>query len=265
MSVLGIDIGGTKVRAGLVGAEGRLVRPAVSMATRALREDPEEIYSDILALARTVLQDESPEGIGIGCTGPLDNGRGFILDCANLPSLNNFPIAGRLSEDLGTHVVLDNDANAFTLAEQRFGAGRGFLDVVGITLGTGIGLGMVLDGKLRNGASGCAGEVWTSPYLDGIVEDDVSGPALGGKDAGGDAFASFAGHLAHVLAWTVNLLDPQMIVLGGSVCRSADRFLPSAEQLMKKKICSPAASSVRIRLAELGDDAGVIGAAALVL
>ncbi len=262
---LGIDLGGTKIRAGLVDSTGALIGAAESIPTHARERDGEEIYASILALARRQIAmcGERVCGIGIGSTGPLDFKKGTILDCDNLPSMNYFPLVERLSGDLGIKVRLDNDANTFLLGEAKWGAAAGHRDVVGLTLGTGLGMAQIANGVLVRGAHDCAGEVWTSPYKEGIIEQYVSGSALGGPDASQIAFDAFAEDLSRSLAWIVNICDPSVVVLGGSVMKSQNRFLPLVKERVLSYICSSVASSLRIKEAALGDDAGMMGAASL--
>jgi glucokinase len=122
--------------------------------------------------------DYDIQGIGIGCTGPLDIGKGILLDVENLPTLNYFPLKDTVEQAFPLRVILDNDANALIYAEALWGAGRNAGSVLGFTLGTGIGCAWINGGKVWRGHSGCAGEVWTSPYKEGILEDYVSGNAV---------------------------------------------------------------------------------------
>lgn len=263
--ILGIDLGGTKIRAALVGADGVIAGTPKSVPTHAMSRSAEEIYSAILRLAEEQIEGHQVMGVGIGSTGPLDFTRGMILDCDNLPSMRNFPLADRLSADLGLPVKLDNDANTFLLAEQRWGSAKGAENAVGITLGTGFGMAVVSNGALVRGAHDCAGEVWTSPYKGGIIEERVSGTFLGGVDADDAKFAEFAEALSYALAWIVNICDPSVVVLGGSVTASAPRFLPQVEEKLRGMVCRSVADGLQLKLAAFGNDAGVIGAASLLM
>lgn len=261
--ILGIDLGGTKIRAALLGADGVIVGTPESVPTCARSRNAEEIYSEILQLARRQIGTHEVKGVGIGSTGPLDFRKGMILDCDNLPSMRNFPLADRLSGDLGLPVRLDNDANAFILAEHRWGSAKGADNAVGVTLGTGLGLAIIANGTLVRGAHDCAGEVWTSPYKGGIIEEFASGSYLGGPDADDERFEAFADALADALSWIVNVCDPSVVVLGGSVTASAERFLVRMEEKLKKQICRSVSENLEIKLATLGADSGVMGAATL--
>lgn len=283
--LVGMDIGGTKVRAGIVSESGRLAGAALSVPTKSW-EDPESIFlriSDLLSLVMDGHDDV--RAIGIGSTGPLDPDKGVILECNNLPTMHGFHLKERIEERFGLPVSMDNDANAFVLGEAIAGSGAGCSRVLGITLGTGLGAALAVDGKIVRGARNCCGEIWASPYGDGIIEDYLSGTALSrmykeisGADADGAHIASlaragdrnalsvferFTDALSFTLAWIVNMTDPDVIVIGGSVATSADLFLDAADKSFRRYVCPEPAASVKIRLSLSGADAGVIGAAAL--
>lgn len=187
---LGIDIGGTAVKAGRLGPDGtveaRVERPSPALeAPRAMVALLAEIVRelDAGAVPDSIDQTESagsptdPCPIGIGCAGLVDPWRGAVLTSPNLPGWREpVPLADLVARATGTRPVLLNDANAFVLAETRLGAGRGAAHVVGITLGTGVGGGLVLGGRLWTGRHGAAGEIGHMPVL-------IDGPpcACGGR------------------------------------------------------------------------------------
>jgi glucokinase len=177
---IGVDIGGTKISAGIVGGEGLVYASPRTIATNP-KEPGEVIIANLFSLLKNILADAADydiQGIGIGCTGPLDIGKGILLDVENLPTLNYFPLKDTVEQAFPLRVILDNDANALIYAEALWGAGRNAGSVLGFTLGTGIGCAWINGGKVWRGHSGCAGEVWTSPYKEGILEDYVSGNAV---------------------------------------------------------------------------------------
>ena len=284
---LGIDIGGTKISACLVDGNGTLIGVPQTIPTHA-HEEGEKIIGRLTLLVQELIRQadaKSLVGIGIGCTGPLDIDRGIILECNNLPTLHHYPLKQQMEKTCKLPVRMNNDANALILGEALWGAGKEAHRILGITLGTGIGAALVTDKQIVRGANGCAGEIWTSPYLDGIIEDYVSGIALsrlylelsGEKKNGaeiaalarqGDEHAlhtwgTFTEALAYALAWSVNLTDPDVIVVGGSVIQSADLFWLPLEELLKRHVCPEVASHICLHRAALGTHAGVIGAAAL--
>lgn len=283
---LGIDLGGTQVRAALVRKDGSLAGPMKSVPTQAKTLDRASLYARIRETAASACAGAPVRGIGIGSTGPVSSLTGEILDCDNLPNLQFFPIRERLSTDLGAPALLDNDANALLLGEALYGAGKGAARVFGLTLGTGLGAAFIENGRIVHGATDCAGEIWTAPYRDSILENYLSGTALarlyrektgiavtgkevavraGKEDAAAlDVWDTFTQALAYTLSWCVNLLDPDVVVLGGSVAASAPLFLEKALEQFRKYICTPSRAHVRVKLSALGNEAGVKGAAALV-
>ena len=161
-TVLAIDIGGTKLAAGIVDADGRiLVRGEVpTVAT----EGPERVLDRIIQLAKDVLvrsglPTEAIHRIGIGCAGPIDRQAGLILNPPNLPGWTRVPLVECIQNALGRPAVLDNDANAAALGEFRYGAGKGVRSLVYLTVSTGIGGGIILGGKLWHGLKDGAGEI----------------------------------------------------------------------------------------------------------
>lgn len=284
---IGVDIGGTKIRAGIVGAEGVVYGEPRSIATCA-KQPGEEIVQRLIALIKETLSHAGEYevlGIGVGCTGPLDLRKGMLLEVENLPTLNNYPLLQVLEEALQMKVKMENDANALILAEALWGAGKDADTVLGFTLGTGIGCALINHGTVWQGKNDCAGEIWTAPYRDGILEEYVSGNAvtrlyeqhtgkhlsgneiaalaIAGEEAAKQVWDEFAQALAYALSWTVNMLDPQMVVIGGSIIKSVNLFWEQADTSFRRYVCRSVADSVSLKPAVLGDDAGFIGAAAL--
>jgi Transcriptional regulator/sugar kinase len=284
---LGIDIGGTKIRAGLVDRGGNLFSQPREIQTMA-HSSAEKILFNLEALLNSLLSENENfdlAGVGVGCTGPLDTHNGIILNVANLPTLNYFHLKEWLQNRISNNIVLNNDANALLLGEALFGGGKGCSSVLGLTLGTGLGCALIINNHIWEGNTGNAGEIWSSPYKEGCIEDYVSGTALSkrySERAGvflsarrvanlaydGDiqakqVWGDFAQDLAYTIAWTSNLFDPEVIVLGGSVTKSSGLFLSET----KNALCSKFGFSDRaanIKVASLGEDAGVIGASALI-
>lgn len=157
--VLAIDIGGTKLAAGIVTATGQLLDSA-RIPTQA-EQGPDRIVERVLHLSRMLLGRSRAhiERVGVGCGGPLDTQRGLIQNPPNLPGWIDYPLVQNLHDGLGLPVALENDANAAALAEYHFGAGRGTQHMVYLTISTGIGGGLILDGKLYRGKQGNAGEL----------------------------------------------------------------------------------------------------------
>ena len=285
---LGIDLGGTKVRTGVVREDGEVIGEGL-VPTEADTET-ERVFENIVRSAKLACRDagldmEDVWAVGIGSPAPLDLAQGVIVSPVNLPSLHSFPIVDRLREALDKPVVLNNDGNCFGLAEARYGAGQDADVCCGFTLGTGLGCAVVMQGKIYNGPGGAAAEIWCSPHGDEIVEESVSGRgvtrnyealtgrpeepkeiadrAREGEEKAAEAWRQFGHDLAVPLAYVCNVLDPDVVVLGGSLSRAHDLFGDAMELRAQEYINEINLRRLRIVQATLGDDAGVLGAAAL--
>jgi glucokinase len=277
---LGVDLGGTQLRLAAVAPDGTLSSEVHSVPT-GKEFGPEDLRRRIGELVARVRSDLAVPvaALGFGIAGVV--GQGPISQCDNLPRLNGVDVAGLLQEVVEAPVALENDARCFTLAEARFGAGRGARDVCGITLGTGVGCGVMIGGRLHRGAGSQSGEVWRIPVRGRHLEYFLSGAgvvrgyaAAGGRgdpepDAAGVQQRALAGDAAALEAWrsfgedfallceaVVALLDPELIVVGGSLWRASGLYRPLIEERLAK-------DPVRLVDAALGPAAGVIGAAAL--
>ncbi len=190
-TVLAIDIGGTKLAAGIVDASGSILArgevPTVAV------EGPERVLDRIVRLAEDLVRSpgmsaHAMQRIGIGCAGPVDRQAGLILNPPNLPGWLRVPLVERVEKALGRPAVLENDANAAALGEFRYGAGRGASSIVYLTVSTGIGSGIILDGKIWHGVKDGAGEVGHMTLLPdgplcgcgnrGCLEALASGPSI---------------------------------------------------------------------------------------
>lgn len=157
MNAVGLDLGGTNLRAGIVTPGGSIV----ARRSRPL-EDPSDgdaIVRTLAALTGEILKDHEAAAVGIGAAGPLDHGRGVMYAPPNLPGLKEMALAARMADAVGLPAFLENDANAAVFGEHRAGAGEGARAFLGLTLGTGVGGGILLDGVLLRGPDGTAGEL----------------------------------------------------------------------------------------------------------
>ncbi len=288
--MIGVDLGGTKIMTGAIYPDGKVLGSPVRVPTgsnetadRIVKRITRSIEKVLGYLNRTI---SDIAGIGIGSTGPLDISEGMILECPQLPNMHFFPLRKAIQDYFGIPVYLNNDANCLIYGECIFGAAADKRNVVGFTLGTGLGCAVILDKKIINGSTGTAAEIWISPYRSGIIEDFVSGGGItkiyksfSGKDSSsieiynlaleGDSHAlqtwnEFGAHLAVPIAWSVNLLDPEVVILGGSVTEAFSFFKDSMEEHLRKWICPVPSKTTRVIPARLGDNAGFIGAACLV-
>ncbi len=314
-AAIGIDIGGTNLKLGLVDTGGRvLFRESFPTHAASGREKLlETIVKHIQSLTR-MAKDRGFQtaGVGVGAPGPIDVARGLVYSFPNIPGWKNTPLKKILERRLKTPVVVNNDASAMAYGEFRFGAGRGCKNLVALTLGTGIGGGLVIDGKLFHGSAFSAAEIGhiivneNGPLCacgnHGCVETYVGNGyfireverrlkagrvksfltrelrkgkaltplAVAQAAKRGDAFSKTmwreAGeHLGTMLAGLANLLNPEKIILGGGISQNGDLLFKPVIAALTKKAFPIAAASVRVVPAELGLDAGLIGAAALVL
>ena len=287
---IGADIGGTQLKIGLVDRSGRVAAIRVR-STRGLRGATP--FIDVLAreaesLARSVgCRPDQLRGIGVGAPGPVDSARGLVRTLVNVPGWRDVPLARRLSRRLRCACTVDNDANLFTLGEWRFGAGQGTTQLIGITLGTGVGGGLVLNGALYRGARGCLeAHVGTAAILSmarrelrrgsgplrrlarlarGRLTPELVSHAARQGDRGARRVWDEAGAALGVgLASVVNLLNPDRIVIGGGVAGAWPFFYPSLIRTMRAQAMAGSVRAVRVVRSRLADAAGVVGAAVLV-
>ncbi len=277
---LGVDLGGTQMRMAAVTEDGQLATPmfAVPTGKEFSADDLRAQLQALHAQVRAVTGAQTITAIGFGITGLVIDTR--LSESDFLPRLNEINIVALAEETLGHAAKIENDARCFVLAETRFGAARGARNVVGITLGTGAGGGVIVDGKLLRGAHANAGEIWSIPLRDKWLEHFVSttGLVAGYKNAGGEledadaakiaelarggdmaaqaAFQSYGADVAMLYETIRALLDPEVIVIGGSIAQAHDVFGEALLQRTKER-------GPRIAWAELGTAAGVIGAASL--
>jgi glucokinase len=287
---VGVDIGGTNIRAGLVNQDGRVVGESLTLPTGG-NDKADIIIERILEAISAILKGNGIArsnilGIGMGVTGPLDIRKGIILECPQLPTLHFYPIRARIMEDMHIPVLMNNDANALILGESIWGSGKGHHLVLGFTLGTGLGCAFVTNKELQLGKRELSGEIWPSPYKDVTIEDYVSGRGISlmyqkisgqvksaleigelGEKGDQDAlhvWCIFGEALGFAVSWTMNLLDPDIVIVGGSISNSFHLFEKTLLDYLNKFGCPSPAGLPPIVKANLGDAAGLIGAASLV-
>ncbi len=188
-NLIGVDVGGTKcaITYGKVGDQTVSIVDKERFATTNVNSTLSNIRAAIRAvMKRNNLSAVDVAAIGVNCGGPLDNKKGIIMSPPNLPGWDNIPIADMLSNEFGIKTVVENDANACALAEWKFGAGRGYNNIIFLTFGTGLGAGLILDGRLYSGTNGNAGEV-------GHIRLSDFGPVGYGKSGSFEGFCSGGG------------------------------------------------------------------------
>lgn len=296
---IGLDLGGTNARLALVDRNARIL-DGVRCAARKVGSPAAFVRwasaESAALLKRNGVRRDECAGIGVGMPGPVDRKRGRVLILPNLPSWKNVPLRDWLRRRSGLEVTVDNDGNAMTMAEARFGAARKSRYTLFLTLGTGIGCGIVRDGKLFDGATFSAAEISHMRFGDlrtaakcgcgnrGCIETRVGNKALTARAArqtglakledvtraakAGNAkarrfWSETAEEFGNFLGGICNLLNPELIVIGGGVA-GAGKFLFDPLRRSVKRHAFPLASQhLKIVPAAFGADAGIIGAAAL--
>ena len=285
--VIGVDLGGTKILAGIVDRDGRLERH---------RENPTPVSSqeDLLAgLDRAVeeLLDDEIAALGFGLPSPIDQRSGRAQQAVNIPLDATIDFRARMSERFGLPVGIENDANSAAYAEFHFGAAREANSMVMLTLGTGCGGGAVIDGKLFRGwaefghmvivydgipcQGTCTGRGHLEPYVTGVAATKLAqaefGPAVDahrlvrladeGEPRAISILDGIGRHLGAGIGSLVNIFNPDLVVIGGGFAAAGDFILDPAREIVAREGLAGAGERVRIVRAELGTSAGLIGAA----
>jgi glucokinase len=304
-----VDVGGTKVAAGLVDANGKILSHVrVPMISHSSAQDG--LNAVVAAIEQAIAGAFGIAGIGICAPGPLDPISGVILNPPNVPCWRNFPLAESVQKFYPVTVKVDNDANAAALAETRWGTARGYKNVFYATIGTGIGTGIVLEGKMFHGRTGSAGEGghtsidYRGPICPcgkpGCIEMLASGTAIArrarekiaagasstmlelvggnieairGETVGkafltGDPLAKeliveTIEMLAVWLANMIDLLDPDVVVIGGGAASLYQPFFDRLRERIPKLAVNPRSAEVPVLSAHYGSDSGIAGGAAL--
>ena len=276
MSIIGVDLGGTNVRAGLVEG-GRLA----GVETAAVHDDgPEKaVLKDIFGVIDPLI-GAGIEGIGVGVPSVVDLKEGVIYDVQNIPSWKKVPLKALLEERYRLPSYVNNDANCFAAGEKHFGKGKPYDNFVGLIIGTGLGAGIVANGRLFSGANCGAGEFGMLPYKDRNFEyyacgqfftnvHGMSGKALAEKARKGDAaalavFDEFGDHLGQAMKAVLYAADPEVVILGGSVSRSYSFFQEAMWKAMQDFAYSITLQKIRVEISET-ENISILGAAALYL
>ena len=303
--IFAVDLGGTYLRAAAVDSEGGIV--SRSKLRTPQTGNPQDIVS-IIAGAFTECQREIDQvrALSIVVPGPVDAQAGKVVKAPNLPFLNGFDLARTLADELGLPVIIENDANAAAIGEWWRGAARGRRTIICLTLGTGVGGGIILDGKLWRGATNAAAEIGhmtvepfggvpcgcgsrgclevyasataivrmareAKPHYpasrlctgDGLTAEVVYRAASEGDDLATEVFQRVGAYLGIGLANLINILNPEVIVIGGGVANAWDLFDGDMRQQVNQRAFPLPGAEVKIVRAQCDDDAGLLGAARL--
>ena len=311
--IIGVDIGGTHTKIALLDLSGRILHrkdfltrnyessrliKAVSSAVKDIAEEKKIRKNDIL-------------GVGIGLPGLVDFKKGLVFCLTNLPGWKNVPLKKILERRLGLPVFIDNDVKVMAMGELRLGAGKGYKNIICMTLGTGVGGAVIIDGNLYRGSSLAAGEIGHIPinesgpacncgssgcleayvgreyFLDNarkklrsasgaavlrmvdgnaalITPELLKEAAVKGDKLSQEAWQEMGLRVGNALAGVINLLNPQLVIIGGGMSGAGEILFSSIEKALDKKCMTITRKAVKIVKAKLGNDAALIGAAEIV-
>ncbi len=296
---IGIDLGATRIKMALVDGRGRIFyRREIETPFNAKRR---QLINFIVDNVRDIIRESGVKrrgvvGIGIGVPGPADSKKGIVRYFPNIKGWKGVPLKSILQKRLGIKVALDNDVNAMTLGEYRFGAGKGVANLVCLALGTGVGGGLIINGAIYRGSTMCAGEVGHIPINEKGPRCNCGGIAcleryignrytldraqrVFGKDVGLEdvnvlakkgnkkakkIWEDVGKKLGIALTGVINLLNPDLIIIGGGVSKAGEFILRPLRQEIKTRAMKDQAHHVKVVHARLGDNAGIIGASLLV-
>ncbi|HEV8286549.1 MAG TPA: ROK family protein [Chitinophagaceae bacterium] len=273
-TVIGIDLGGTHIRGGLV-TENNL--PAISTKRANSDGSVKEVLQQLFILIDQLVND-SVKAIGIGVPGLVDTDQGIVYDVVNIPSWKKVPLKQLTQDRYHLPVVINNDANCFALGEYYFGKGQGYDSMIGLTIGTGLGSGIIINKKLYAGKNGGAGEFGMINYLDKYYEYYTSGQffqnvyqtdgeivfkqAEQGDKQALRMYEEMGTHLGNAIKAALYALDVELIILGGSVRHAYPYFEKKMWQQIKTFAFQKAVENLKIEISEL-ENSGILGAAAL--
>ena len=296
--IVGVDLGATNVKFGLIN-ENRIVLKRV-LPTRGFTSK-ENLISGLCENVKRLLSIAGLSrkdilGLGIGLPGPIDSRKGIVHYFPNIKGWRNVALRRIIQKKMGLAVFIDNDANLMSLAEARLGAAKGKKNIVGVTLGTGVGGGILVGGSLYRGSGLVAGEIGHIPlnekgpkcncgaiaclerYIGNryILENarksfgkniSLEGLSLLANQGSGKArkiWMEVAGHLGVALAGVVNFFNPDIIVIGGGISNAGRIMLDKVREVIKSRAMPIQGKGVRVVRAKLGNDAGMFGAGLLV-
>lgn len=296
---MGIDLGGTNLKVALLDLRYKIVDKRVLGTQRFFKK---EILIRVIADSiNRIIQDNKLKranilGIGLGLPGPIDVQKGIVHFFPNIPGWKEVNLKDILEKKLKLPVFLDNDANLMSLAEQKLGAARGFKNVVCLTLGTGVGGGIIIDATLYRGSTFASGEIGHLPlnekgprcncggiacletYIGNnriikeakklfgrrVLPEELSRLAKNKNRKAIELWSRIGGHLGVALSGIVNLLNPDVIVIGGGIAGAGKVLLDKIRETILRRAMRVQARHVKVFKAKLGNDAGLIGAAVLV-
>ena len=296
---IGIDLGGTNLKIALLDYSCHIIHKHVQPTSQFCQKD--SLINAIVDSVESIfskynLKRSDIAGVGLGLPGPIDYDRGVVHFFPNIPGWNKVGLSAILKRRLRLPVYIDNDANVMALAEYNLGAAKGSRNAVCLTLGTGVGGGLILNGQLYRGSTYAAGEIGHMPlneqgpdcncggiaclesyignrrisqevyrkFAKNIPLDEVSAMASSGNKKAVALWNQVGNHLGVALVSIVNLLNPDCIVIGGGVAGAGPILLDKVVEVIHARSMSVQARAVKVMKAKLGNDAGMIGAGLLV-
>jgi len=272
---IGIDLGGTNVRVALVDNFG-----IVNIINEPCKADKteREILDHIKEIIHRLIIP-GLEGIGIGVPSTVDTERGIVYDVLNIPSWKKVYLKQALENEFHLPTFVNNDANCFVLGEKYYGAGKPYKNLIGVTIGTGVGSGVIIDNKLYAGNNTCAGEIGCLPYMEDIYEHycssqyfvthhNTTGKQAYYNAANGDEKAikiwnMFGTHIGALVSAILYTYDPEAIVFGGSISAAYKYFAPAMKEKLKEFMFSQVVKKIFITTSNT-ENVGILGAASLV-
>jgi glucokinase len=292
---IGVDLGGTNLRAAAIDRAGNILHKVTSATPVGGGRDAvvENIVSEIRT-TQDALSDKTLKGVGIGIPGYILMEQGIVVGAPNLPEFVDYPVRDEIEKRLGTRVVLENDANAAAIGEKWFGAGRDVDDLVMLTLGTGIGGGIILGGKALHGCLGMAAELGHITVVpngnpcgcgnNGCVEkyasatsvsamakmlnlgadlpaEEVYRLACAGNERAQSIFDTAGTALGTTIASLINIFNAPLYLIGGGMSAAWDQFAPAMLAEVSRRSFTYRTHPPRIERAQLGSDSGLYGTA----
>ncbi|MGA1865435.1 MAG: ROK family protein [bacterium] len=308
--VIGVDLGGTNIHAGVVDINNKVL--GRRFVPTLVEEGPKRVIERLISNIRELKEEcrhGSIKGIGIGAAGIIDMIRGAVITSPNFPGWQDVPLKEIIFREFDIPTALDNDANAAAFGEFWAGAGRGSSSMIGLTLGTGVGGGIILNGHLWHGSVGMAGEIGHMTIVpdglkcpcgnrgclesyasataivnrtksrisrhqqsnilsltdaESLTSEKVYQAAVGGDELAKDILYETGVYLGLAIGALVNILDPEIFIIGGGASKAWDFFSHSMKEEISKRTLFKSAGSVKVVPAELGNDAGLIGAGGII-
>ena len=301
MKVLGIDLGGTKVALGVVNENGEIILKK-SIETR-VRDGFGSVVERISKASLELMNSAGGvDRIGIGSPGSIEHSKGVVRFSPNFPGWIDVPLGPEIEKRVGVKISLENDANAFVMGEKWFGKGKGYTDIIGITLGTGVGGGVISNGGLLRGSTGIGAELghivvepngylcgcgnhgcletvasatgisrlakeWKERYPQNSLKDfsakSVMDAARNQDPLGLKVLERVSTALGITIGNLIHIFNPQIIVIGGGVSQAGDVLLSAVKKRTRENVMRSFWGTYEIVLSDLVDDAGIYGAASM--